>query len=158
LLALKTQPANQPRSADKPNVDQANIKIVKIQHYSNTNQQKSSNKHAITNNKQAMVQKPKPSMEGVCLLKPKPAEKALLKTLPPAEEVVDREGPSTIVDDSDDEQEEYVAPSPVAPVVQQEPEVVVEETPVVAEEPLVAAAATEEKPKKKPVLKSKKTA
>jgi hypothetical protein len=111
------------------------------------------------NLKQAMVQKPKPSMEGVCLLRPKPADKALLKALPPAEDV-DHEGPSTIVDDSDDEQEEYVAP-PVAPVVQQqvkEPEVVVEETPVVAEEPVVAAASTEEKPKKKPVLKSKKTA
>jgi hypothetical protein len=106
------------------------------------------------NLKQAMVQKPKPSMEGVCLLRPKPAEKALLKTLPPAEEVVDREGPSTIVDDSDDEQEEYVAP--VAPVVQVVEEKAEEKAEEIVETPQPTFVATEEKPKKKPVLKQKK--
>lgn len=106
------------------------------------------------NLKQAMVQKPKPSMEGVCLLRPKPAEKALLKTLPPAEEVVDREGPSTIVEDSDDEQEEYSVPLPVpvpVPVIEEQVE---KDSEVVEPQPTVVA--TEEKPKKKPVMKSKK--
>jgi hypothetical protein len=57
------------------------------------------------NLKQAIVQKPKPSMEGQCFLKPKAADKALLKTLPPVEviEEPDDGQVSTQVLDSDDE-------------------------------------------------------
>ena len=57
------------------------------------------------NLKQAIVQKPKPSMEGQCFLKPKAADKALLKTLPPVEviEEPDDGQVSTMVVDSDDE-------------------------------------------------------
>jgi len=78
------------------------------------------------NLKQAIVQKPKPSMEGQCFLKPKAADKALLKTLPPVEviEEPDDGQVSTMVVDSDDEAD-LVTPTPVpahvfvAPVVQQ---------------------------------------
>ena len=57
------------------------------------------------NLKQAIVQKPKPSMEGQCFLRPKAADKALLKTLPPVEviEEPDDGQVSTLVVDSDDE-------------------------------------------------------
>ena len=57
------------------------------------------------NLKQAIVQKPKPSMEGQCFLRPKAADKALLKTLPPVEviEEPDDGQVSTMVVDSDDE-------------------------------------------------------
>jgi hypothetical protein len=81
------------------------------------------------NLKQAIVQKPKPSMEGQCFLKPKAADKALLKTLPPVEviEEPDDGQVSTMVVDSDDEAD-LVAPVHVpatvfvAPaVVQQQP-------------------------------------
>jgi hypothetical protein len=69
------------------------------------------------NLKQAIVQKPKPSMEGKCFLKPKASDKALLKTLPPVEviEEPDDGQVSTLVVDSDDEEEMHVsAPAPVA--------------------------------------------
>jgi hypothetical protein len=80
------------------------------------------------NLKQAIVQRPKPSMEGQCFLKPKAADKALLKTLPPVEvvEEPDETQVSTMVVDSDDEAD-LVAHVPVpatvfvAPVVQQQP-------------------------------------
>ena len=102
------------------------------------------------NLKQAMVQKPKQSMEGVCLLKPKESVKALLKAMAPPEEV-DNDGPSAIVEDSDNE-DEYVPPvvhTQSVPV----PEVVAEEkVEVVAE----VAAVVEEKPKKKPIVKTVK--
>jgi hypothetical protein len=82
------------------------------------------------NLKQAIVQKPKQTMEGTCFLKPKAADKEKMKALPPPEEPVDPEGvPTTIVADSDDEHEEIpalaVAPA-VAPVAVEE-ETVVEE-------------------------------
>ena len=79
------------------------------------------------NLKQAIVQKPKPSMEGQCFLKPKAADKALLKTLPPVEviEEPDDGQVSTQVLDSDDEGDmvHCQMPAPVsvpivAPVVQ----------------------------------------
>ena len=95
------------------------------------------------NLKQAIVQKPKSSYitEGTCFLRIKPAEKELLKTLPPPEDDIDPDGiTSTIVDDSDDEREVPV-PVPVVPVVEQV--VVKEEVP-------------QEEPKKKRVI-SKKT-
>ena len=58
------------------------------------------------NLKQAIVQKPKQTMEGTCFLKPKASDKALMKTLPPPEEDVDPDGASaTVVEDSDDEED-----------------------------------------------------
>jgi hypothetical protein len=111
------------------------------------------------NLKQAMVQKPKTTMEGVCLLKPKASDKALLKSQPPPEEI-DNEGPSTIVDDSDDENDTTVIwsppPPPVEPVVTsvQTVEAAVEPVPEVPAPPVEA----QEKPKKKPIVKKKTSA
>ena len=109
------------------------------------------------NLKQAIVQKPKASLEGTCLLRPKVSDKALLKSLPLPEEI-DNEGPVALVEDSDDEEEPYqpvsqvrvaeVVTAPEFPVVVAP---VVEE--VVAHVQEVAAAA--EKPKKKAVVKKK---
>jgi hypothetical protein len=108
------------------------------------------------NLKQAIVQKPKATMEGTCFLKPKATDKERMKSLPPPEEDVDPDGVqgATIVADSDDEGEskEYVAPTPVAaqapPVVAQ----TVEETP--AQAPVAEEIIVEEvKPKKKLVRK-----
>ena len=107
------------------------------------------------NLKQAIVQKPKDSLEGKCLLRPKAADKNLLKTLPPPEEVYS-EASAAIVEDSDNEEEQqYVAP--VVPVVDQ----VKEEVKVQVKEEVIAAiqatvpVASEEKPKKKAVVKKK---
>jgi hypothetical protein len=102
------------------------------------------------NLKQAIVQKPKATMEGTCFLKPKATDKERMKSLPPPEEDVDPDGVqgATIVADSDDEGEskEYVAHAPVAaqapPAVAPEPEPVAEE--IIVEEV---------KPKKKLVRK-----
>jgi hypothetical protein len=70
------------------------------------------------NLKQAIVQKPKPSMEGQCFLKPKAADKALLKTLPPVEviEEPDDGQVSTLVVDSDDEADLHIPVSTPTPV------------------------------------------
>ena len=71
------------------------------------------------NLKQAIVQKPKASMEGQCFLRPKASDKALLKTLPPVEviEEPDDGQVSTLVVDSDDEGDQvYQAPPVVASV------------------------------------------
>lgn len=99
------------------------------------------------NLKQAIVQKPKTSsiVEGTCFLKPKAADVARLKSLPPPEDDVDPDGAvtSTIVDDSDDEEEEYELPAP-APVVV---------APVVEK---VAPVAAVEEPKKKKLVTKKK--
>ena len=69
------------------------------------------------NLKQAIVQKPKASMEGQCFLKPKAADKALLKTLPPPEEVGEPDDGhvSTLVVDSDDEGDQVYQPAVPAP-------------------------------------------
>lgn len=71
------------------------------------------------NLKQAIVQKPKATMEGTCFLRPKAADKEKMKALPPPEDEVDPDGaPTTIVADSDDEQDMPVMPTPaVAPAV-----------------------------------------
>ena len=81
------------------------------------------------NLKQAIVQKPKQTMEGTCFLKPKASDKALMKTLPPPEEDVDPDGSSaTIVADSDDEEEDQTAHyKNVEKVVVEEVQQVVEE-------------------------------
>jgi hypothetical protein len=94
------------------------------------------------NLKQAIVQKPKQTMEGTCFLKPKAADKEKMKALPPPEDDVDPDGaPTTIVADSDDEHE----PIPVAPTPSPVKQAVVEEA--------VEEAVEEVKPKKKIVRK-----
>ena len=103
------------------------------------------------NLKQAIVQKPKPSMEGQCFLKPKAADKALLKTLPPVEviEEPDDGQVSTMVVDSDDEADLVAhVPAVVPVVVQQQP--VVEAVHEEVVEDLKPAAA-----KKKVIRKTK---
>jgi len=53
---------------------------------------------------QAMVQRPKATIEGTCFLRPKESDKERMKALPPPEDDVDPDGaPTTIVPDSDDE-------------------------------------------------------
>jgi hypothetical protein len=94
------------------------------------------------NLKQAIVQRPKQSMEGTCFLKPKASDVKMMKALPPPEDEVDPDGVqgATIVADSDDEHE---LPEPVpTPVV----------VPVKVEEPVVETI-EEVKPKKKIVRK-----
>ena len=83
-------------------------------------------KFSITwNLKQAIVQKPKVSMEGHCFIKLKTADKEKLKALPPVEhDDIDPDGAvATIVEDSDEEEEEAPPAKPVvkveAPVVTQ---------------------------------------
>ena len=100
------------------------------------------------NLKQAIVQKPKTSsiVEGTCFLRPKAAEVAKLRALPPPEDDIDPDGAvaSTIVEDSDDDEEfELPAPAPVVPV----PAPVVE----TVADPVVAPAAV----KKRVVAKKK---
>jgi hypothetical protein len=123
------------------------------------------------NLKQAIVQKPKTSsiVEGMCFLKPKPADKEKLKAQPPPEVDGIKDSvviSSTIVDDSDDEEDMELPPPPqmlvreqsfvppaveVPSVVVEEPVVATEEVPVVVEEPVVAT----EKPKKRVISKKK---
>jgi hypothetical protein len=104
------------------------------------------------NLKQAVVQKPKPSMEGQCFLKPKDTDKQRLKELPPPEDDVDPDGPvsATIIDDDEVVSNSQVqippAPAPVlTPAVQVE-------TPVQSATPPPAV----EEPKKKKVISKKK--
>jgi hypothetical protein len=113
------------------------------------------------NLKQAIVQKPKQSMEGTCFLKPKAADVQKMRTLPPPEDDVDPDGAvsTTIVADSDDEQEhsDAVVASAAAPVTS----AAVTSAPVTeVVEPVVTSAAVEEetvveevKPKKKIIRK-----
>jgi len=111
------------------------------------------------NLKQAVVQKPKPSMEGTCFLKPKETDKQRLKELPPPEDDVDPDGPisvsiSAVVDDSDDDEPKTYIPPPVAPVVVSTPDPV----PVVVSAPTPDPAPTPaEEPKKKKIVSKKKT-
>jgi len=93
------------------------------------------------NLKQAMVQKPKQSIEGTCFLRPKASDKEKMKTLPPPEDDIDPDGVqgATIVADSDDEQEREFVPAPAVVPVEVKEEIVVEEV----------------KPKKKIVAKKK---
>jgi hypothetical protein len=81
------------------------------------------------NLKQAIVQKPKATMEGTCFLKPKASDVQKMRALPPPLDDVDPDGvPTTIVADSDDEQDMTevvatlsVAPPPVPPLSQAPP-------------------------------------
>ena len=108
------------------------------------------------NLKQAIVQKPKASVEG-CLLRPKAADKDKLKTLPPVEDVMDPDDGqvSTQVIDSDDEADQpasYSTPEPVAPAPP-----VLASAPVVKEDPVLTEDAVEVKPKVKKVVRKTKT-
>lgn len=81
------------------------------------------------NLKQAVVKSPKPVIEGVCFLRPKAADREVLKSMPHPEdtdEFVDPVVVSTTVVESDDEEELKVEVEP-------EPQVVVVEEPVVVE-------------------------
>jgi len=73
------------------------------------------------NLKQAIVQKPKASMEGRCFLKPKIEDKQRLRSLPPPEDV-DPDGGSVcaFVEDSDDDDPIITAPppEPIEPIEQ----------------------------------------
>jgi hypothetical protein len=103
------------------------------------------------NLKQAIVQKPKQSMEGTCFLKPKASDKAKMKSLPPPEDDVDPDGaPTTIVADSDDEEDllQVLETTKLEPT--QEQVVVKEEVKV---EELVKVEEVEVKAKKKIVRK-----
>ena len=98
------------------------------------------------NLKQAIVQKPKQSLEGVCLLRPKAEDKEKMKQLPPPEETID-DGDivsNVIVEDSDGEEDvktEMVA-AEVTETLQQVQSVVTQPT---------------EEPQKKRVVKKKAT-
>jgi hypothetical protein len=98
------------------------------------------------NLKQAIVQKPKQSMEGTCFLKPKASDKELMKTLPPPEDDVDPDGAVTAIVEDSDEEREIEAPVPVSVSVP------VQE-PVKAVEPEPTPVVEEVKPKKKIVRK-----
>ena len=105
-------------------------------------------KFSITwNLKQAVVQKPKESMEGKCLIKLKTADKEVLKKQVVEEIEEDDHISSAIVDDSDEEEEHVPISVFVPPVVVEEEKKPVP-VPVVA--PVVAAAVT---PVKKVVKK-----
>jgi hypothetical protein len=104
------------------------------------------------NLKQAIVQKPKQTMEGTCFLRPKASDVKKMKSLPPVEDEADPDGaPTTIVADSDDERDAPITTPVVKPVVKvEEPVVKAEEHVVKVEEPLTIE---EVKPKKKIVRK-----
>ena len=107
------------------------------------------------NLKQAIVQKPKPTIEGKCFLKPKASDKEKMKTLPPPEEPIDHEGvPTTVVADSDDEME-YPEILKSEPVV--EPVPVVEQVPVVEPAPVVEPQTVNVEAKKPKIVRKKAT-
>jgi hypothetical protein len=113
------------------------------------------------NLKQAIVQKPKASVEG-CLLRPKAADKDKLKTLPPVEDVMEPDDGqvSTQVIDSDDETDQPAQYSTPEPVTQAPVSVSVSATvpaPVVKEDPVTTEDAVEVKPKVKKVVRKAKT-
>lgn len=113
---------------------------------------------------QAIVQKPKETIGGRCLLKLKTADKEKLKAqVAPVVEEVDNVALSVVVEDSDDEEvpeQVVVAPAPVraapappapAPVV----EVTPPPAPPVVEEPAAEPVAAAAAPVKKKIVKKK---
>jgi hypothetical protein len=105
------------------------------------------------NLKQAIVQKPKSSMEGTCFLRPKAADVEKLKTMEPVTDNLEPHTASvTVVDDSDEDDDEPV-PTPT-PTPTPEPEPAPAPTPVSVQEPVQEVEAPEE-PKKKKILKKK---
>jgi hypothetical protein len=92
------------------------------------------------NLKQAIVQKPKSSMEGTCFLKPKAADVEKLKTMEPVTDNVEPHTTAvTVVDDSDEEEDD--TPTPVPEPIPEPVQAVAQEEP--------------EEPKKKKILKKK---
>ena len=61
------------------------------------------------NLKQAVVQKPKQTIEGTCFLKPKTADVQKMKALPPPEDVIYDDVSTCLVEDTDDEQHTNLA-------------------------------------------------
>lgn len=103
------------------------------------------------NLKQAIVQKPKATMEGKCFIRLKDTDKEKLKTLPTGDSDVDEPHSATIVSDSDDDD----VPSPPAPAPSPAPVVVPPPAPVVAPAPAPVTEEIEVKPKKKVLTKKK---
>lgn len=96
------------------------------------------------NLKQAVVQKPKESMDGKCFIKPKSADIEKLKSTPapPREDFIDPDGAvSVMVDDSDNEDEDVIIRPP---------------TPQPVAEPEPVAESVSEVPKKKRIITKKK--
>jgi hypothetical protein len=100
------------------------------------------------NLKQAIVQKPKSSMEGTCFLKPKAADVEKLKTMAP---VTDDVEPHTIavtvdatVEDSDEDDDPEPAPTPIHTPA-----------PALAPTQVQEEPASSDEPKKKRILKKK---
>jgi hypothetical protein len=107
------------------------------------------------NLKQAIVQRPKKTMEGTCFLRPKISDKEKMKSLPPPEDDIDPDGASaTIVDDSDDEHEVLPVPVHTLKVVEKILQKVEEKVEEPVEEP-VQEIMEEVKPKKKIIRKTK---
>lgn len=100
------------------------------------------------NLKQAIVQKPKATMEGKCFIRLKETDKEKLKSLPSGDSDGEDGHSATIVSDSDDDDDHHIAtpvvsPPPPAPV------------PTPAPVPVPATEEIEVKPKKKIVTKKK---
>ena len=91
---------------------------------------------------QAVVQKPRASLQGQCFIKLKASDKEKLKSQQVVDDEVEPHITSTVVDDSDEEDSVQVAAVQVAAVA-----------PVV--EPVQVAAAVTEEPKKKKIIKKK---
>jgi len=97
------------------------------------------------NLKQAIVQKSRSSMEGLCLLKPKATDREKLKTMPLTDDFVDPDGAvSATVEDSDVEDDESLQ---VAVSIQ---------VPVVVPQPVLVQEVAEEATKKKRIITKKK--
>jgi hypothetical protein len=88
---------------------------------------------------QAVVQKPRASLQGQCLISLKPKDKELLKSQSVVDEDTEDHLASTIVEDSDNEgdNEEQPLPPPVKAPVEAHVQTAVAVTPVAVEEPKV---------------------
>jgi hypothetical protein len=74
------------------------------------------------NLKQAIVQKPKQTLEGVCFLRPKESDKEILKALPPPEDEY-MDGTSTTIVDDDEEPSSTYTYVPIQPMTATQPPV-----------------------------------
>lgn len=97
---------------------------------------------------QAVVQKPKASLQGQCHISLKPKDKERLKSQSVPDEDADEHITSTIVEDSDEESESVVVKAP-EPVVPPPP------APTPAPAPVQEQVAAVEEPKKKKIVKKK---
>ena len=103
------------------------------------------------NLKQAIVQKPKQTMEGTCFLKPKAADIKIMKSLPPVEQVDPDGASTTIVEDSDDEHETDVVVDNSTSVLET---IAVIASPTIASS-IVGEPVTEEVKQKKKIIRKK---